>query len=478
MRRLLLFILVALVSVVLCGAGSSWAKTGPNRLPVSKINIKVGHSRLVDLPAAAKRVSVGEPKVADVVVISPRQIYINAKSVGSTNVSVWDEQGRVMGIVTIWVSRDLTRLKERLHQVLPHEAIEVRELEGVVVLSGRVSSARVKKQAEELAKVFAPKKMTSLLEIGALQQVILEVKFAEVNRKITKRLNINLAAFNLGGLFIATFLGGLTNNMTSPVPSLSSYTSNSVGGNPWDQGWNLSSKVNALTAFNMPGGGQVTGFLDALKKNGLVRVLAEPTLVAASGEEAQFLAGGEYPVPVAQENSVTIMFKKFGVQLKFKPEVIANGRIRLMVHPIVSDLDFTVATVVSGYTVPGLTTREAKTHLELADGQSFVIAGLFRDDMGQTVGKVPWLGDIPILGALFRSTEYQSNQTELVIVVTPKLVRPGMGKPGRLPTDGWVEPSETELFLLGRMAKRKPPAKGLVPSLRELEGEFGHDWIY
>lgn len=478
MRRLLLLIIVATTGLLLFGAGMSWARPGPPKLAISKVEIKTGHSRLVDLPAAAKRVSVGEPKVADVVVISPRQIYINAKAVGSTNVSVWDQQGRVMGIITVWVNRDLTRLKERLHQVLPNEPIEVRELEGVVVLSGRVSSARVKKQAEDLAAVFAPKKMTSLLEIGAPQQVILEVKFAEVNRKVTKRLNINLAAFNLGGLFIATFLGGLTNNQAQPIPTLGSYTSNSVSGNPWEQGWVLSSKVNSLASFNVPGGGQVTGFLDALKQNGLVRMLAEPTLVAASGEEAQFLAGGEYPVPVAQDNSVTILFKKFGVQLKFKPEVKANGRIRLLVHPTVSELDFTVATVVSGYTVPGLTTREAKTHLELRDGQSFVIAGLFRNDMAQTVGKVPWLGDIPILGALFRSTEFQSNQTELVIVVTPKLVRPGMGKPGRLPTDGWVEPSETELFLLGRMAKRKPPAKGLVPSFRELEGEFGHDWIY
>lgn len=477
MRRLFSLILVACLGLLLFGAGMSLAKPGA-KLSISQVEVKAGHSRLLDLPAAAKRVSVGQPKIADVVVISPRQVYISAIAVGSTNLSVWGNDGKVMGVVTIRVSRDLTLLKERLHQVLPRELVEVRELEGVVVLSGRVSSSAIKKQAESLAEVFAPKKVSSLLEVGGSQQVILEVKFAEINRKITRRLNINLAAFNLGGLFIGTFLGGLTSNMTDPVPTLGSYTSNSQGGNPWDQGWILSSKVNAMVGFNPPGGGQVTGFLDALKQNGLARVLAEPTLVAASGEEAQFLAGGEYPVPVAQRDSVTIMFKKFGVQLKFKPEVLSDGRIRLLVHPTVSDLDFTVATVVSGYTVPGLTTREVKTQLELRDGQSFVIAGMFRDTTAETVGKVPWLGDIPILGALFRSTEFQSNQTELVIVVTPRLVRPGMGKPGRLPTEGWVEPSDNERFLLGRMAKRKPAERGPAPSLRELEGEFGHDWVY
>lgn len=472
MRRIFISILAACLVAAAVGASMSWAKTKGPKLSVSRIDMKAGHSRLLDLPAAAKRVSVGEPKVADVVMISPRQLYVNAKSVGSTNISVWAADDRILGVFTVLVNRDLTLLKERLHQVLPSEPIEVRELEGVVVLSGQVSSPAVKKQAEGLAEAFAPKKVTSLIEVGGAQQVLLEVRFAEVKRSVTKKLNINLAAFNLGGTFLFTFLGGLTSNMTDPVPSLGSYTS------PSSQGWVLSSKVNSGLGFNTPGGGQVTAFIDALKENGLARVLAEPTLMAASGQEAEFLAGGEYPVPVPSDNNVAILFKKFGVQLKFKPEVMSDGRIRLMVHPVVSDLDFSVATVVEGYTVPGLTTREAKTQLELEDGQSFAIAGLFRDDMAQTVGKVPWLGDIPILGTLFRSTEFQNNKSELIIIVTPRLVRPGMGKPGRLPTDGWVDPSEGEMLLMGRMAKRKPLPRGPAPSLRELEGEFGHDWVY
>jgi pilus assembly protein CpaC len=236
-----------------------------------------------------------------------------------------------------------------------------------------------------------------------------------------------------------------------------------------------STSSNFFGGFNV-GGAQVRGALDIMKENKLAKILAEPTLTAISGQDSEFLAGGEFPVPVPQKDTVTVEFKKFGVQLGFKPEVLKNGAIRMTVSPEVSEMDFSIAVVIQGYTVPGLKTRKAKTQLEVKDGESFVIAGLFRDDISHQVQKVPLLGDIPILGALFRSTEFLNNQTELVIVVTPEVVRSGMAQPGPLPTDDLRVPSDDiELLLMGKMTEKPEAGEGLHRSLNELEGKFGHD---
>ncbi|MEW5912100.1 MAG: type II and III secretion system protein family protein [Thermodesulfobacteriota bacterium] len=459
MRRQGLFIILCLCllgsTALTAGAASQAASPA-----VHRETIKLGHSRLMDLPQPVGRVSVGRPEVADVVMITPQQLYINARQVGSTNVSLWDRQDRLLSVFEVQVARDLTRLKERLYQILPSEPVEVRELEGAVVLSGRVSSLEAKQQAEALAKAFAPKRFTSLLQVGGNQQVEIQVRFAEVSRKVTKRMNINLAIFNpLSGDFLYTMLGSLI----KPSDTAGTLT--------------LSDKVTAMGGFK-DGNGRFMGFLDILKQNGLAKILAEPNLVAASGQKADFLAGGEFPIPVPQRENITIEFKKFGVQLAFTPEIRPGGRIRLTVAPEVSDLDFTTAVVVQGFTVPGLTTRRAKTQLELADGQSFAIAGLFRDDLSQTVAKYPVLGDLPILGALFRSTEFKKNKTELLIVVTPRIVRPGRGQSPPIPAGLFREPDDFSLFLLGKMAAPHRLQPGPPMSFQELEGRFGHDWAW
>jgi len=495
-------------AIVLAGVQMAAAAAAPE---MPAVEIKVGYSRLIRLPHEVKRVSVGKPEVADVLVINTHQVYINAKSVGTTNITLWGKKDRLLGVFGVRVARDLTLLKRRMHEVLPGEGIEVREMEGTVVLSGRVSSEAVKKQAGELAMALAPREdlaqslhkqlplkgyVVNLLEVGAVKQVIIKVRFAEVRRDALQRLKVNLGFRDLAGNFFNTFLGGVTgpllptsSNLDLLVPTddyLNQVTPFSR--RPYDLGF--SSRMNGALGVNLSDTTQLTGFLEALKERGLAKILAEPNLVAASGQEADFLAGGEFPIPVPQRENITIQFKKFGVQLKFKPTVLNQGRIKLDVEPEVSDLDFSTAVVIQGYTVPGLTTRRAKTSLELANGQSFGMAGMFRDDLAQVVSKVPLLGDIPVLGALFRSTEFQSQKTELVIMATPSILKPGEGAPKSLPTDNVEVPSEFNLFM-GEMVKVGPQAKkqkdksgkaeetkGVPVAARELEGRFGHELPY
>ncbi len=451
----------------------------PSSLPFTSVEVKIGHTRLVDIPVGVKRVSVGKDRVTDVVVISPRQIYVVGKEVGTTNITLWDQQERVVGVFDVRVARDLSRLKEHLYQVLPQEPIEVREMEGTVVLSGRVSSMQAKGQAESLARALMSRKdnkdvlhqgedtkqwVTSLLEVGGNQQINIKVQFAEVKRDVTNRMKVNVGAINpASNDFIFSTLGSYlvpfwANNTNSYINTLYSSNANLTGG------------------FNI-GGAQMRGALDIMKENKLAKILAEPTLTAMSGQESDFLAGGEFPVPVPQkDNAITVEFKKFGVQLKFKPEVLKNGNIRMTVSPEVSEMDFSVALVIQGYTVPGLKTRKASTQLEVKDGESFVIAGLFRDDITHQVQKIPLLGDIPILGALFRSTEFLNSQTELVIVVTPEVVRAGMSQPVALPTDNLRVPTDdADLLLMGTMTEKADRGETLNRSLNELEGKFGHD---
>jgi pilus assembly protein CpaC len=475
-RRFCSLFILALLSLAL----SAHAQAGPPpSLPFTSLEVKTGHTRLIDLPVGVKRVSVGKDKIADVLVISPRQLYVVGKEVGTTSLTLWDQQERVLGVIDVRVARDLSRLKEHLYQVLPHEPVEVREMEGTVVLSGRVSSQQAKEQAEALAKALMPRKdhkdvlhqgedtklwITSVLEVGGNQQVKIKVRFAEVKRDQTNRMKVNVGAVNpLSNDFIFSTLGNYL------IPFWDTTNTGKYIGNTF------SSPTNIAGGFNA-GGAQIRGALDIMKENKLAKILAEPTLTAISGQDSDFLAGGEFPVPVPQKDSVTVEFKKFGVQLGFKPEVLKNGNIRMNVSPEVSEMDFSIAVVIQGYTVPGLKTRKAKTQLEVKDGESFVIAGLFRDDISHQVQKVPLLGDIPILGALFRSTEFLNNQTELVIVVTPEVVKAGMAQPGPLPTDDLRLPADDiDLLLMGKMTEKGQGGEVLNRSFNELEGKFGHD---
>jgi pilus assembly protein CpaC len=430
-----------------------------------KFHLVAGKSTVISSPVAVKRISVGNPEIADFVLLSPHNIYLTGKSAGTTNLTLWSK-GRVSAIYDLEVTYDVSLLKQQLYNIMPEEReLHVMATNNTITLSGHVSSSSALSRATALAAAFAPKgKINNLVEVGGVHQVMLEVRVAEIARSTTKRLGINFNSVD-GGQFGVSLLGGLS-QLVSPldanIPSVNGVSPSLL----------ISPTVSALFRFNN-GGTTWTGIVDALKEDGLAKVLAEPTLIALSGQKASFLAGGEFPVPVPQGlGTVAIEYKKFGVGLNFTPTVLGPNRVNIQVTPEVSELDFSTAVQFSGFVIPGLTTRTATTTVELGDGQSFAIAGLLRNNVVQDVRKFPLLGDIPVLGALFRSESFLKNETELIIVVTPKLVKPLNMAKQSLPTDYYIEPSDSEFFLEGLTQGR---AKSLPPGLQgQMDGDFGH----
>ena len=391
--------------------------------------------------------------------LSPRQIYITGKGAGLTNLILWHSKNDFT-IRDIEVVYDVSRLKQRLYEVLPNEKeIRVIATDDAITLLGKVSSTANLSQALALAEAFVPKakksKVINLLEVGGIHQVMLEVRVAEMKRTTADELGINLAYVGKNAFGIS-MLGSLA----TPTISESALT------------YTISSAVNALFQFSAAGLNW-TAFIDALKEDGIVKILAEPTLITLSGQTATFLAGGEYPVPEAGGLGTTsIVFKDFGVSLSFTPTVLSENKINIQVAPEVSELDFTIAELIGGYYVPGLTTRKASTVVELGDGQSFAIAGLLQETIKENISRFPLLGSIPVLGALFRSSSFQKSETELVIVVTPHIVKPIDAAKQPLPTDYYVEPNYVEFFLEGLMQGRE---KNELTNIRgELDGNFGH----
>jgi pilus assembly protein CpaC len=430
-----------------------------------KLNLVVGKSLVIDTPVAVKRVSLANPDTADTVVISPRQIYLTGKAVGTTNLTLWGADDRVSTIFDVTVAPDLSQLKEKLQEILPGEKIRVNAAHDSIALSGEVSSTTNLSKALAVTEAFAPKKVMNLTQVAGVHQVMLEVRVAEMSRSLARRLGFNFTYVGAAGDFAISRIANLTATDIAAAGLITTF----------------GPSVNALFRF-LSGNATVTGFIDFLKENGLVKILAEPTLVTLSGQEAQFLAGGEFPYPVPQDfNVVTIEFKQFGVGLNFTPTVLSNDKISMRVAPEVSDLDFSTTVVTAGFAVPGLTTRRASTVIELADGQSFAIAGLLRENVRESVSKFPILGDIPILGVLFRSTSFQKSETELIIIVTPHLVKPLDMTKQTLPTDQFIEPDDFEWYLLGILegsgagqTTRKSRAFATPNAKAGLEGKFGH----
>ncbi|HSE58356.1 MAG TPA: type II and III secretion system protein family protein [Nitrospiraceae bacterium] len=443
---------------------------------IQKLELSAGKSKVLDLPVAIKRASLANPEVADTVVLSPTQIYLTGKAIGVTNLTLWNENGKVSGMYDVVVVPDLSRLKENLHKVLPEEqGIRVTANSDRITLSGTASSATNLTRALEIAEAYAPKKVINSMQVGGVQQVMLEVRVAEMNRELIRRLGVNFAYIGPDSFGISVL-----NNLTT----LEEFTQ--VGPTATFINQAVTQSINGIFGFNT-GSLSWTGFVDALKEQNLVKVLAKPTLVALNGQEAAFLAGGEFPIPVPQAfGVVTIQFKKFGVGLVFTPNVLNGKHISMNVAPEVSELDFQNALRFQGFTIPAITTRRASTTIELGDGQSFAIGGLMRDNVRESVKKFPVLGELPIVGTLFRSTAFQKNETELLIIVTPHLVRPLDMTPQTLPTDYYVEPNDFEFFLLGlaekggfggKVGQKSPAAEVLsnrVGGGNMLEGQFGH----
>jgi pilus assembly protein CpaC len=442
----------------------AWAQTAPvlESEALEKLELTVGKSALLRMPDPVKRVSIADLDIADFNLLSTREIYVTGKSPGVTNITLW-QGNNVRRVYDLIVTTDVSRLKRRLHEILPDEEdIRVISFDDSVTLSGRVSSTANLAQAVALAEAYAPKKVRNLLEVAGVQQVMLDVRVSEMSRSILRRLSVNWIYTNSSGEFGVGLLGQMAQLVN---PSDANLAADPLA-------FLVSSTASTLVRFNS-GNGTHTALIDALEGEGLIKVLAEPNLIALSGETASFLAGGEFPVPIPQGlGTVAIEYKSFGVALSFTPTVLSQDKISMCVVPEVSELDFSTAVQFEGFVIPGLSTRRASTVVELDDGQSFAIAGLLRDNVRDTVAKYPFLGDIPVLGNLFTSREFQKNKTELVIIVTPHLVKPIDPKKESLPTDYYIEPKEVDFYVWGTLeGMPQQPADNVQV---ELDGDFGH----
>ena len=434
----------------------------------SRLDVAVNRAVVVESDVPFAELSIANPQIADISSLSDRTIYVLGRAPGVTTLSLFDAAGQLITNVDVRVAADITEFKERLQQILPGEKIEVRTANDGIVLSGTVSSTQKLQRALDLAERYAPDRVSNLMSVGGVQQVMLKVRFAEMQRSVSKSLSSSLA---LGGAAFDDELGIQAGTNTA-IPFTGQQ--NTLGGNLPGTNEN-----NGAILFGFDIGSVEVGILlEALESKGMVRTLAEPNLTALSGQEAKFLAGGEYPVPVAQENdTVTVEFKPFGIELNFIPRVVDGDLINLELEAAVSAIDPSNGFEVDAFRIDAFRRREASTTVEMRDGESFAIAGLLQDDFRDLNGQVPWLGDIPVLGALFRSAEYQRDQSELVIIVTPHLVTPTRGEALALPTDRVTPPSERDLFLFGRVAgDRESQMRGGAGEVarQDFSGSYGY----
>jgi len=464
-------------------------------------------SRVVTVITPANRVSVANPDVADIVVISPTEVYVLGKDLGTTNVLLWDHDNHLIGDINVEVQHDLDSLKRKFAELLPGQPIEVRASQRSLVLSGRVNDVESMNAATRIAATYLAQIQTAktpeefqqgtqsrredktvgevinLLQVSGAQQVMLEVKVAEINRTEVKRLD---AQFNSLARGLGNFTVGGVNGGASFPPGLfdipggpSGVRVPQTGGlqQPWgpaiteilpntqtiqNQGL-LMNFVTKNTLFNLA--------LDAAKERGLARILAEPTLTTLSGQEATFVSGGEFPIPVPQGlNTVTIVFKQYGITVKFVPVVLNSGHINLTLNVSVSELEsgntvnVTLPGTSANFVIPSLTERSATGVVELSDGQTIGLAGMLHETTRSLVTKFPGLGSIPVLGALFSSQNYQKGETELVILVTPRLARPLPAGKIRMPTDAYTEPTDTDFFFRGLLEHPVPKIPAASPS--------------
>jgi len=429
--------------------------------PSPALNVPMNRAVVVESETPFAELSIANPGIADISTLSDRSIYVLGKAPGRTTMTLLAPDGRLISNVDVHVTPDIAEFKERLRQILPGENIEVRTANDGIVLSGTVSSTGKLDRALDLANRYAPDRVSNLMSVGGTQQVMLKVRFAEMQRSVSKNLSSSLAInggtrFGINGE-TGTWLNGnngLGNNNITVRDSANSGVA---------LGWSTGSLQFAV-------------LLEALENKGVVRTLAEPNLTALSGQEAKFLAGGEYPIPVASgDDAITIEYKPFGVELNFTPVVVDGDIINLTINAAVSSIDTTISLQAAGFSINAFRRRETSTTVEMRDGESFAIAGLLQDDFRNLNGQVPWVGDIPILGALFRSAEYQRAQSELVIIVTPHLVTPTRGEALALPTDRIRVPTEREMFLFGKVTGNDAPrgAAGEV-ARQDFSGSYGY----
>jgi pilus assembly protein CpaC len=407
-------------------AGATLERVGGKH--AGEMVVALNKSQVLRLDQPFVELFVGNPEIADVLALTDRSVYVLGKALGTTNLLIYGKDKTLIAVVDLSVSHDIDGLKLKLHELAPSEPIEVRAANDGLVLSGMVSNADVLSRAIQLAERYAVKKVTNLMTVKGSQQVMLKVHFVELSRSVAKELNFR------------STINGLLEGRTFGITPLAAPAGSLFG----------------LLTNDLVQRGDLSLIADirALEEKGLAKVLAEPNLIALSGETAEFLAGGEIPIPVPQSaagggTTVTIVFKPFGVGLAFTPTVLADGLISLVAAPEVSSIDDSIAVEFAGGAIPGFKTSRAKTTVELRDGQSFAIAGLLQENFSNNISQFPWLGDLPILGLLFRSPDFQRRETELVVIVSVNLVKPV--KDGLLASPQFTPPGEANFMLGGQM---------------------------
>ncbi|UWU74043.1 type II and III secretion system protein family protein [Bradyrhizobium huanghuaihaiense] len=471
---------------------------------VQRVRVTVNKSRTFRVDTAFASIVAGSPDIVDVKSLTDHLIYVQGKKTGTTNVILFDSSMKQIGILDVEVTVDIGNLQQNIQNGTGTRGIRVSASQGQVVLSGMAADAVAAERALTIAKGIVPEGgiVVNAMSVAAPQQVMLEVRFLEVNRQAGRDLGVNLYAANANGTNVAnTGRGGVAAAGRDPIGGINTANGplgtggGQVGAAPTGS---LPLLATAGTLIGSAGGiapapfgslltsilrtsngGSVDLLITALETKGLARRLAEPNLTTLSGDAARFLAGGEFPVPIPSNTTsgfptVTIEYKKFGVELAFVPTVLSRGVINLRVEPSVSELDFANAISIQGTTVPSLTRRDARTTVELRDGQSFAIAGLLQTRNRQDVSQLPWIGSVPVIGTLFSSKSYQQEETDLVIIVTPRLVAPAApGQQLASPLDSRLPANDVDFFLNGQMEVRKR-YDDYVNSGGEVKGPYGH----
>lgn len=431
----------------------------PMQAQAQMISVPVNQGVLVDFNVPVREVRVANPEIADVTATAPRQILINGKSYGTTQLLATVDGGQQQTF-TVAVDLDLERLQASVRSIVPRAKVQVSALLDSVVVSGTVPDTESAERIMQVAEVYS-KNVINHMTVAGVHQVLLRCTVAEVNRAATRRLGFNgwMAGDDFQDVFAVSQIGGI-----NPVNIGAVSGAAATGRIPFATG-EMGLTATPTLSLGFPRV-QMQVFIQALRDNGLLQVLAEPNLVTVSGQEANFLAGGEFPIPVQQRDSVTVEFREFGVRLRFTPTVVSDDVIRMRVAPEVSEPDFSTAVRIGGFAVPGLIQRRVETVVEIGPGQTFAIGGLLSEKTRATSSKVPALGDLPVLGALFRSVEYQANESELVVLVTPELVAPlNPGQVVYVPGTDHLRPNDWELMALGQLEGKPAPGQA-APSPR------------
>lgn len=422
-----------------------------------QVTVPLGQSLAINTQVLIERIAVGNPNVADIVPLSEASFNVTGIRVGRTNVTLYGPGGKVAGVLNVEVSPDVSDLERTLRHAVPGANVRVGTANGRLHLSGTVPDAISLQRVLDIADQYGSEKVINALRVNSPQQVMLEVRLIEASRNSGKELGISW--FGSSGN-TTVFTGNSNSNGLSPNTSNLTSTNSPFG-----------TVLSQVLAFGV----NADVLVQALESKGLARRLAEPNLVALSGEKASFLAGGEVPIPIPQgDGQITIEYKEFGVRLEFTPTVLDDGLINLLLEPEVSTIDDSVLVEVGDLVVPAFNSRRVRTTVELRSGQSFAIAGLLQSNNITNQEQIPWLGNIPVLGTLFSSRSFQKDQTDLVVIVTPHLAQPA--RPGTSlssPLDGTRSSNEIELFLLGKAEVKKKDLIGFAEG-KGVIGSFGH----